>query len=164
MQDLTEPILELVRLASTDLPPDVEKSLRQAVEQEEPGSAARSALETILKNVEISRANSTPICQDTGTPIFYVHHPEGWSTRKLRAQIESAVVAGDPEILPAPQLGRLAQRQEHRQQPGRLTLPHHPLRRSGRRYADHRPDAQRRRLRERRRPVFPAGQPAGRRA
>ncbi len=91
MQDLTEPILELVRLASTDLPPDVEKSLRIAVEQEEPGSAARSALETILKNVEISRANSTPICQDTGTPIFYVHYPEGWSTRKLRAQIESAV-------------------------------------------------------------------------
>jgi fumarate hydratase class I len=92
MQDLTEPILELVRLASTDLPPDVEKSLRQAVEQEEPGSAARSALETILKNVEISRANSTPICQDTGTPLFYVRYPEGWSTRRLRAQIETAVV------------------------------------------------------------------------
>jgi fumarate hydratase, class I len=91
MQDLTEPILELVRLASTDLPPDIEKSLRLAVEQEEPGSAARSALETIIKNVEISRANSTPICQDTGTPIFYVRHPEGWSTRKLRAQIEAAV-------------------------------------------------------------------------
>jgi fumarate hydratase, class I len=91
MQDLTEPILELVRLASTDLPPDIEKSLRQAVEQEEPGSAARSALETIIKNVEISRLNSTPICQDTGTPIFYVRHPEGWSTRKLRAQIEAAV-------------------------------------------------------------------------
>ncbi len=106
MQDLTEPILELVRLASTDLPPDVEKSLRQAVEQEEPGSAARSALETILKNVEISRANSTPICQDTGTPIFYVRHPEGWSTRKLRAQIESCRRRGHPEILPAPQLRR----------------------------------------------------------
>jgi fumarate hydratase class I len=70
----------------------VEKSLRQAVEQEEPGSAARSALETILKNVEISRANSTPICQDTGTPLFYVRYPEGWSTRRLRAQIETAVV------------------------------------------------------------------------
>jgi fumarate hydratase class I len=92
MQDLTESILELVRLASTDLPPDVEKSLRQAVEQEEPGSAARSALDTILKNVEISRANSTPICQDTGTPIFYVRYPEGWSTLRLREQIETAIV------------------------------------------------------------------------
>ena len=92
MQDLTESILELVRLAATDLPPDVEGALREAVEQEEPGSAAGGALETIIKNVELSRANSTPICQDTGTPIFYVYHPEGWSTRKLRAQIESAVV------------------------------------------------------------------------
>lgn len=91
MQDLTEKILELVRLTSSDLPPDVEHALRQAVEKEEPGSAARGALETIIKTVELSRANSTPICQDTGTPIFYVRHPEGWSTRKLRAQIESAV-------------------------------------------------------------------------
>jgi fumarate hydratase class I len=91
MQDLTEAILELVRRTSTDLPMDVEASLRRAVEEEEAGSAARGALETILKNVEISRQNSTPICQDTGTPIFYVYHPAGWSTRQLRKQIESAV-------------------------------------------------------------------------
>ena len=89
--DLTAPILELVRLAATDLPPDVEQSLRQAAKNEAPGSAARGALETILKNVELSRQNSTPICQDTGTPIFYVYHPEGWSTRRLRRQIEAAV-------------------------------------------------------------------------
>lgn len=92
MQDITEYVLELVRLAATDLPPDVEERLRQAVAQEEVGSAARGALETILQNVALSRANSTPICQDTGTPIFYVHHPEGWSTRRMRQQIETAVV------------------------------------------------------------------------
>ncbi len=91
MQDLTEAILELVRRTSTDLPADVEASLRRAVEQEEPGSAARGALETVLKNVEISRRNSTPICQDTGTPIFYIYYPAGWSTRLLRKQIETAV-------------------------------------------------------------------------
>jgi fumarate hydratase class I len=92
MQDLTQHILELVRLAATDLPPDVEAALRQAVEQEESGSAARGALETILTNVEMARKDSTPICQDTGTPIFYVYYPEGWSTRGLRKQIEDAVV------------------------------------------------------------------------
>jgi fumarate hydratase, class I len=90
--DLTESILELIRLASTDLPPDVETALRRSLEQEEPGSAAYGALETILQNVELARKDSTPICQDTGTPIFYVQHPEGWSTRKLRQQIEQAVV------------------------------------------------------------------------
>jgi fumarate hydratase class I len=91
MQDLTDQILELVRLAATDLPPDVEKSIREAMAREAPDSAARSALQTILTNVELARKNSSPICQDTGTPIFYVYYPEGWSTRKLRQQIEAAV-------------------------------------------------------------------------
>jgi fumarate hydratase class I len=91
MRDLTKEILELIRLTSSSLPADVEARLHQAVEKEQPGSAARGALETILKNVELSRANSTPICQDTGTPIFHIHHPEGWSTRKLKEQVRNAL-------------------------------------------------------------------------
>jgi fumarate hydratase class I len=92
MRDLTNEILELIRHTSSSLPKDVEDRLQASIEKEEPGSAARGALETILKNIELSRANSTPICQDTGTPIFYVHYPEGWSTRKLREQIKVALV------------------------------------------------------------------------
>lgn len=90
-KDITNEILELIRRTSSSLPKDVEARLRAAVEKEEPGSAARGALETIIKNIELSRANSTPICQDTGTPIFYVHYPEGWSTRKLKEQIRAAM-------------------------------------------------------------------------
>jgi fumarate hydratase class I len=90
--DITAHILELVRLTATDLPPDVENKLLISRDQEEEGSAARGALDTILKNVEMAREQSTPICQDTGTPIFFVSYPEGWSTRKLRKQIEQAVV------------------------------------------------------------------------
>lgn len=92
MQDLTDDILELVRIAATDLPEDVEEAIRAALDREIEGSAARGALETILKNVALARQNQTPICQDTGTPIFYVSHPQGWSTRQLRQQIETAVV------------------------------------------------------------------------
>ncbi len=91
MRDYTEAFTELVRLAATDLPPDVEASLREAKEREADGSGAKGALETILENVAMARANSTPICQDTGTPIFYVKYPQGWSTRKLREQIREAV-------------------------------------------------------------------------
>jgi fumarate hydratase class I len=90
--DLTDKILELVRLTSTDLPWDVEEKLRKSKDQETEGSAAEGALDTILKNVEMARANSTPICQDTGTPIFYISYPDGWSTRKLSAQIRDAVI------------------------------------------------------------------------
>lgn len=90
--DLTENILELVRLAATDLPPDVEEKLRKSRDEEQDGSAARGALDTILENVALAREKSTPICQDTGTPIFYVSYPEGWSTRKLSGQIKNAVI------------------------------------------------------------------------
>jgi fumarate hydratase class I len=89
--DLTEKILELIRRTSSSLPADVEERLKASIEKEEPGSAARGALETIMKNIELSRKNSTPICQDTGTPIFYVYYPEGWSTRKLREQVRGAL-------------------------------------------------------------------------
>jgi fumarate hydratase class I len=92
MRDITKEILELIRRTSSSLPADVEKRLCDSIEKEEPGSAARGALETIMKNIELSRANSTPICQDTGTPIFYVHYPVGWSTRKLKEQIRAAMV------------------------------------------------------------------------
>jgi len=91
MQDLTEPLVELIRRTSTDLPPDVEKALTAAREREDSGSAARGAMDAILQNVALSRRNSTPICQDTGTPIFYVRYPEGWSARKLKEQIRNAV-------------------------------------------------------------------------
>ncbi len=47
-------------------------------------------LSNILDNVTLAREQSTPICQDTGTPIFYVHYPFGWSTLKLRKQIQAA--------------------------------------------------------------------------
>lgn len=92
MQDITEHVLELIRRTSTDLPVDIENPLRDYVVQEAPGSAARGAMETIIENVELSRKNSTPICQDTGTPIFYVYYPEGWSTRKVKQQIRNAMV------------------------------------------------------------------------
>ena len=91
MRDLTNEILELIRRTSSDLPPDVEKRLRAAIEKEAPGSAARGALETIIKNVALSRKNSSPICQDTGTPIFYVKYPTGWSTIQLKKQIRTAL-------------------------------------------------------------------------
>jgi len=91
MLDLTESFVELIKSASTDLSPDVEQSLQAACMQEPPDSAARGAMQAILDNVRLSRELGRPICQDTGTPIFYVWHPEGWSQRRLTEQIRKAV-------------------------------------------------------------------------
>ena len=91
MKDLVPHFLELIRRAATDLPADIEAALRRAHAEEDSGSAAQGALGVILENIRLSRAASTPICQDTGTPIFYVYYPTGWSTLTLKQQIREAV-------------------------------------------------------------------------
>lgn len=90
MQDLTNAFVELIRRAATELPADMEHALHDAREKEAPGSAAQGALNTIIQNVEIARAIASPICQDTGTPIFEVYYPLGVSTRQLADQIRQA--------------------------------------------------------------------------
>ncbi len=91
MEDMTERFVELIKATSTDLSPDVEKALSDACKLEEQGSAAHGALQTILENVELARKTGRPICQDTGTPIFYVWYPVGMSQRQMREQIQGAV-------------------------------------------------------------------------
>jgi fumarate hydratase class I len=93
MTDLTDHFVELIRRAATDLPPDVEQALVDAKQQEEPGSAAESALEMILRNVALARAQSTPVCQDTGTPIFEIYYPVGVSTSEIASYVNQACVA-----------------------------------------------------------------------
>lgn len=91
MDNLVPHFVELIRRAATDLPADIEAALRRAYEREDPSSAAQNALGVILENVRMSRAASTPICQDTGTPIFYIYYPTGWSTLALKKQVREAV-------------------------------------------------------------------------
>ncbi len=98
--DLTDTLVELVRRAATILPNDMVSALSDAKGNEAPGSAAEGALDTILLNVDMAREKSTPICQDTGTPIFEIYYPLGISTRALADQIRAAVaVATDRSYL-----------------------------------------------------------------
>lgn len=92
MRDLTDHFVELIRCAATDLPPDVERALVAAKEREDAGSAAESALDMILRNVALARAQSTPVCQDTGTPILEIYHPLGVSTSEISSYVNRACV------------------------------------------------------------------------
>ncbi len=91
MRDITDDLVELIKSASTDLPPDVEQALTDACAQEVEGSAAQGAMKTILHNVGRSRETGRPICQDTGTPIFHVWYPPGSGQGPIREQIRAAV-------------------------------------------------------------------------
>jgi fumarate hydratase, class I len=88
--ELTDEFVELIRRAPPCCPPDMERALEKARTEEAPGSAAESALTTILQNVEMAREKSTPICQDTGTPIFEVYYPPRRLHAPLEAQIRAA--------------------------------------------------------------------------
>jgi len=87
-------VLELIRLASTDMSPDVVKAITMARDNEDAGSAAKSVLNVILQNITAAQDGSTPICQDTGTNIHYITIPVGVSMRAVeKAVIEATRLA-----------------------------------------------------------------------
>jgi len=87
---MKEHFLELLRRASTVLPDDVAAAVESGRDAEEPGSPARSALDTVLTNCGLARETSRPICQDTGTNIWYVRHPQSVSQLELERDIVAA--------------------------------------------------------------------------
>jgi fumarate hydratase class I len=87
---MKEHFLELLRRASTVLPDDVAAAVARGRDAEAPGSPARSALDTVLENCALARATSRPICQDTGTNIWYVRHPQSVSQLDLERDIVAA--------------------------------------------------------------------------
>ncbi len=88
---LFDNILELIRVTSTDLPPDVRKALLDGTAKERFGSRALLALDTIDTNIKMAADGSAPICQDTGMIKFFVHHPVGYDTLTFRKVAENAV-------------------------------------------------------------------------
>jgi fumarate hydratase class I len=88
--DLKESILELIRKAATDLSPDVEKAIADAFDKEDEGSPAKNVFGTIQENIRMAREGSTPICQDTGSLIFYIDFPVGSSEKEYRDAVEWA--------------------------------------------------------------------------
>ena len=86
-----ESILELIRITSTDLSRDAVKSIELARDTEDMDTPARTVFEQILENISLAKKKSTPICQDTGTCIFYVTIPVGVSMRQIQSIIVEAV-------------------------------------------------------------------------
>ncbi|WP_202319683.1 fumarate hydratase [Archaeoglobus neptunius] len=63
--------VEILRRAHTELPEDVVKAIKNALEREE-NEIARKNLETILRNIDAANKLKVPMCQDTGIPVFFV--------------------------------------------------------------------------------------------
>lgn len=97
---LTDSFLELIRKASTELSPDVKEALEKAYEREEEGTPAKGVFKTILENVRMAKEYSTPMCQDTGSLIFYIDMPKGEDENKYSEPIkEAARIATEKQYL-----------------------------------------------------------------
>jgi fumarate hydratase class I len=91
MNALQESLVELIRRTSAELPDDVQEALVESLEREKKGTIAESALKIIERNIELAKQKSQPICQDTGSIIFYVECPLHFDQRAFEERARSAV-------------------------------------------------------------------------
>ncbi|RLI11758.1 fumarate hydratase, partial [Candidatus Bathyarchaeota archaeon] len=76
-----ETAYKLLKLAVTVLPRDVRAALEEAY-RTETSDIGRAQLEAILEDVRLAEEQSRPICQDTGTIIFYAKLGADFPARK----------------------------------------------------------------------------------
>jgi len=84
---LIDGVVELYKKVATSLPPDIENALSLAHSNELPDSNAGNSLGVILENIKMARSTLSPVCQDTGIPIFFVRIPSGLSQREVTEAI-----------------------------------------------------------------------------
>src|SRR3954452_5088250 len=78
MNALQDSMLELIRRTSAEIPDDVQAAILSSLEREKKGTIAESAMRIIERNIQLAKQKSQPICQDTGSIIFYVDCPLGF--------------------------------------------------------------------------------------
>lgn len=91
-KSLEASLIELIKQTSAVLPDDVQKVILEALEREEKNTTAEYAMNIIKANIELAKKKSQPLCQDTGTILFYISHPVNFDQNKFTAQIKKAVV------------------------------------------------------------------------
>lgn len=75
--NLRTSILELVRKTSCEMPKDVLLTIQTATKNEKTGSRGRYAMDIICDNIKMASEKSQPICQDTGSILFFVEAQAG---------------------------------------------------------------------------------------
>ncbi len=88
----------LLKLAVIRLPSDVKEALQRAY-KEETSEAGRVNMKAILSNIEFAEKLNTPLCQDTGTIIFYVKAgAQAKGLEKVEAALRSATKRATREV------------------------------------------------------------------
>jgi fumarate hydratase class I len=85
--------VEIIRKTSTELPGDIVDAIDQGRSQEAKDSRGDYALGIIQKNIGLAKVKSQPLCQDTGSILFYVHYPRKLDHDVIAKTIRKAVSA-----------------------------------------------------------------------
>lgn len=93
MNALLDSLIELIRRTSAEIPDDVQKAILTSLENEKKGTIAESAFKIIEQNIKLAKQKSQPICQDTGSIIFYVDCPIGFDQITFEETARQAVTA-----------------------------------------------------------------------
>jgi len=91
MTGLEHSLVELIRRTSAEIPDDVQAAIIASLEREKKGTIAESAMKIIERNIQLAKQKSQPICQDTGSIIFYVECPVGFDQIAFEEAAKSAV-------------------------------------------------------------------------
>jgi fumarate hydratase class I len=91
MHLLPDSLLELIRRTSAEIPDDVHRAIMDSLEREKKGTIAESAMKIIEQNIGLAKTKSQPICQDTGSIIFYVDCPVAFDQMSFTETAREAV-------------------------------------------------------------------------
>ena len=91
MDELFKSLVEIVRRTSAEIPDDVHRAILKALESEKKGTIAENAMQIIDQNIELAKKKSQPICQDTGSILFYVDCPVGFDQVSFAETARAAV-------------------------------------------------------------------------
>src|ERR1017187_5260196 len=91
MSQLQDSLVELIRGTSAEIPDDVHQAILTSLENEKQGTIAENAMKIIDQNIAIAKNKSQPICQDTGSILFYVDCPVGYDQLGFEESAREAV-------------------------------------------------------------------------
>ena len=91
MEKLNGSLIEIIRRTSAEIPDDVQRAILAALENEKEGTIAKSAMKIIEQNIGLAKKKSQPICQDTGSILFYVDCPVGFDQMEFSEVARKAV-------------------------------------------------------------------------
>lgn len=87
---ITQAVAELCIRANRELPPDIERAMRLA-EKNEPWPIGADTMSVLCRNIDATRENCLPICQDTGCACVFA---ELGQDVHIEGDFEAAVNAG----------------------------------------------------------------------